>query len=291
LVEMDGSRVWLVTGAGRGIGRALADAALAAGDRVVATTRRADVLVDLATQHPSTLEVAILDVRDRRAVHDAVDRAAQRWGRLDVLVNNAGYGLVGAVEELTEPDARAILDTDFFGALWASQAAVPHMRRQGHGHIVQISTIGAVGSMPTMGMYNAAKWALEGFSEALAGEVGQFGIRVTIAELGGFATDWAGASMQFAEPIAAYDGLRTDLFGTPTVPWVVPDEADPTTDAPPHLAAAAVLAHVDADDGPLRLLVGDDAPHYVSLALGSRRDDYARDPRFSWPGRPGDQEG
>jgi NAD(P)-dependent dehydrogenase (short-subunit alcohol dehydrogenase family) len=281
-------RVWFITGAGRGLGRAFAAAALDAGDCVVGTVRRSGVLTDLMDRYPRTLAVLPLDVRDRAAVAATVDRAIERFGHLDVVVNNAGYGLVGAIEEVSEADARDILETDLLGALWVTQAVVPHLRERGSGHIVQISTTGGVGSMPMLGMYNAAKWALEGFSEALAAEVAAFGIRVTIAELGGFATDWAGSSMRFAAPVPAYDQLRTSLFGTPSVPWEVPDHA--ASDEPPaegepgpEVAAAALLAHVDRDDGPLRVLIGDDAPHQVALAFAARRDDYERDPRVAWP--------
>ena len=280
-------RVWFITGAGRGLGRAFAEAALAAGDCVVGTVRRPGALDDLIDRHPETLVALPLDVRDRAAVADTVDRAVECFGHLDVVVNNAGYGLVGAIEEVSETDARAILDTDLLGPVWVAQAAVPHMRARGRGHIVQISTTGGVGAMPAFGMYNAAKWGLEGFSEALAGEVAPFGIRVTIAELGGFATDWAGSSMRFAMPIPAYDTLRTSLFGSPVVPWDVADPGQATSPAAsepgPEVAAAILLAHVDRDDGPLRLLVGEDVPGHVALALTARRDDYERDARFAWP--------
>jgi NAD(P)-dependent dehydrogenase (short-subunit alcohol dehydrogenase family) len=284
-------RVWFVTGAGRGLGRAFTTAALEAGDRVIGTARRPDALADLVGRYPASLAVLPLDVRDPAAVAATVDRAIERFGHLDVVVNNAGYGLVGAIEEVSEAEAREIIDTDLLGALWVTRAVVPHMRERGTGHIVQISTVGGVGSMPTLGLYNAAKWALEGFSEALAAEMAGFGVRVTIAELGGFATDWGGSSMRFATPIAAYDELRTSLYGTPAVPW---EEAaasestagardEPPAEPGPEVAAAAVLAHVDRPDGPLRLLVGDDAPGHVALALAARRDDYGRDHRFTWP--------
>jgi NAD(P)-dependent dehydrogenase (short-subunit alcohol dehydrogenase family) len=275
------ARTWFITGAGRGLGRAFVEAALGAGDQVAATVRTARALDDLRDEAADRLHVLPLDVRDRAAVVEAVDAAVAHFGQLDVVVNNAGYGLVGAVEEVTEAEAREILDTDLLGAMWVCQAVLPHLRARASGHIVQISTVGAVGTMPTFGLYNAAKWGLEGFSEALAAEVAPFGIRVTIAELGGFDTDWAGSSMRFAEPLDAYDELRTSIFGSPVVPWPLTDE--PSGDAAPVSAAAALLAHLERDDAPLRLLVGEDAPEHVALALAARRADYERDPRFRWP--------
>jgi NAD(P)-dependent dehydrogenase (short-subunit alcohol dehydrogenase family) len=271
---MSASQTWLITGAARGLGRALTTAALDAGHRVVATVRGEHTL----PAH-DRLIVHCLDVRERRAASKVVARAVGEFGTLDVLVNNAGYGLIGAIEEIDEAAARAIIDTDLFGPLWLSQAAMPVMREQGSGHIVQISTVGAVGTMPTLGLYNAAKWGLEGFSEALAAEARRFGIRVTLAELGGIDTEWATASMQFSPPNPAYDELRTDLFGAATVPWPSAGTGGGTS---PEEAAAAILAHVAADsDSRLRLLVGDDAPGQVAAALTLRLDDYRRDPRFT----------
>lgn len=275
-----GGPVWFVTGGGRGLGRAFVTAALEAGERVAATVRQPDALADLQAAHGDRLAVEILDVRDRLAAHAAVDRAVDRFGRLDVVVNNAGYGIVGALEELSESEIREHLDTNLLGAIWVSQAALPHLRRQGSGDIVQISTVGAVGSMPTFGLYNAGKWALEGFSEALAAEVAGLGVRVTIAELGGFATDWAWSSLRFAAPLPQYDSLRSKLFGTSEVPWTAEQEAG--DDADPSEAAAALRVHLARADRPLRLLVGDDAPEQVAAALAARRQDYRQDPRFSW---------
>jgi NAD(P)-dependent dehydrogenase (short-subunit alcohol dehydrogenase family) len=302
----DGDRgheaVWLVTGAGRGLGRALVEAVLDGGDRVVAGVRRTDALVELVERHGDRLLVVRHDVRERSEAFAAVAAAVERFGGLDVVVNNAGYGLVGTIEEVSAAEAQDIVATDLFGALWTTQAALPQLRAQGRGHIVQISTVGAVGTMPSLGLYNAAKWGLEGFSEALAAEVAGFGIRVTIAEVGGVDTDWAGPSMRFASPIGAYDELRTALFGTAEVPWPTASGADagpevsgdPEPDATaaeddgagatPAEAASAIVAHVRAADGPLRLLVGEDAPVHVAAALALRRDDYARDGRFTWPG-------
>lgn len=185
----------MITGANRGLGRALTLAALAAGHAVVATVRGAHSL----PAH-ERLSVHTLDVRDRAAAHAAVTEAATAWGRLDVLVNNAGYGLIGAIEEASEAEARSLVDTNLLGPLWLSQAAIPLMRAQGSGHIVQISSVGAVGTMPTLGLYNSTKWGLEGFSEAMAAEVRGFGISVSLIEPGSLETEWAGSSMRFSSP-------------------------------------------------------------------------------------------
>lgn len=271
---MNSNQTWLVTGANRGLGRALAEAALDAGHSVLATVRGAHNLAE-----HERLVVHQLDVREHDQAREVVARAVAQFGGLDVLVNNAGYGLIGAIEEVDEREAREIVDTDLFGALWLSQAAVSVMREQGAGDIVQISTVGAVGTMPTMGLYNAAKWALEGFSEALAAEVRDFGVRVTLAELGEINTEWATTSMRFSAPHPAYDELRSSLFGTPEVPWPLDGTGGGTS---PRDAAAAILAHVaDSTDTRLRLLVGDDAPAQVFAALENKRLDYEVDPRFA----------
>lgn len=279
---MSEARVWFVTGAGRGLGRAFVEAALGAGDRVVATLRRPEVLTTLAAAHPAALRVLPLDVRDRAAVLATVDAARACFGRLDVVVNNAGYGLVGTIEEVSEAEARAQLETNLFGALWVTQAVLPVLRAQRAGHIVQISSVGGVGTMPAFGLYNASKWALEAFSEALAAEVADLGIRVTIAELGGFATDWAWGSMQFARGRPAYDPLRERTFGVAQLPWDQSQQSSDTSAAPAE-AARALLAHVARADGPLRLLVGADAPEHVTMALAVRREDYRKNPGFTWP--------
>ncbi|GGK97964.1 SDR family NAD(P)-dependent oxidoreductase [Nocardia jinanensis] len=281
------TRTWFITGANRGLGRAFTEAALAHGDHVVGTARDPRTLDDLAQER---LTVLPLDVRDRESVRATVEEAFAVTGTLDIIVNNAGYGLVGAVEEFSEIEIRDQMDTNFYGAVWVSQAAIPHLRAQGHGHIVQISTVGAVGSMPLFGMYNAGKWALEGFSAALADELRPFGIAVTIAQLGGFATDWAGTSMRFAAPNLAYADVRTAILGTADYPdphaapaaAEVAEEAE-WVDADPAVAAAAVLELVDLPHPPLRKIIGPGAQQMVAMALDQRRLDYARDPEFSWP--------
>lgn len=266
-------QTWMITGAGRGLGRALAEAALEAGHTVVATVRGEHELPD-----HERLTVMTLDVRDRAAARDTVRRAVEHLGRIDVLVNNAGYGLIGSVEESSEDDIRAIMDTNLLGPLWLSQAVIPVMREQGGGHIVQISTVGAVGTMPLLGLYNSTKWGLEGFSEAMAAEVERFGIRVSLIEPGALDTAWAGPSMRFSSPSEVYNEQRTELFGTAEVPWPEGESGDATT---PEDAATAILEHVASDgDQRLRVLVGDDAPEQVAAALDLRRQDYARDLRF-----------
>ncbi|WP_433201498.1 SDR family NAD(P)-dependent oxidoreductase [Nocardia sp. CA-107356] len=279
------TRTWFITGANRGLGRAFTLAALADGDRVVATARDPRSMADIDNDR---LTVLPLDVRDRGRAIAAVDKAFEIAGSIEVIVNNAGYGLVGAVEELTEAEIRAQLDTNFYGALWVSQAAVPHLRKQGSGHIVQISTVGAVGSLPLFSMYNASKWALEGFGASLADELRPFGIHVTLAQLGGFDTDWAKSSMKFATALPAYAELRTGILGMPdypepTTPPPVTDVESEWVEAAPEVAAAELIALVNMPNPPVRKVIGPGAHQMVAMALDQRRQDYLTDPEFSWP--------
>jgi NAD(P)-dependent dehydrogenase (short-subunit alcohol dehydrogenase family) len=241
---------------------------------VVATARDATTLRDLEAAHPGRAAALQLDVTDREAAVESVARAVDRFGRIDVVVNNAGYGLMGAVEEITEDQARAQMETNFFGALWLTQAVIPQLRAQGSGHIIQISSVGAVGAMPTFGLYNASKWALEGFSASAAEELRPFGISVTMAQLGGFDTDWARSSMRFATANTAYDETRLAILGTAAYP-------DPS--APPAEAAAALLALADNPHPPVRQIIGTGAHQMVNMALAARRVDYEADAEFVWP--------
>ncbi len=271
---MTSSKTWMITGASGGLGRALVARVLAAGHTVVATVRPGKEL----PAH-DRITVLPLDVRDREAARAAVETAAARGGGLDVLVNNAGYGLIAGIEEASEAEVRAIVETDMLGPLWLSQTAVPLMRARGSGRIVQISTVGGVGVMPLLGLYNAAKWGFEAFSEALAAEVRAFGVRVSIIQPGALDTDWAGSNMRFAEALPAYDDLRTGLFGRAEIPW--PTSPEPTGGTRPEDAAEQIFAHVcDDGDERLRVLIGEDAPVQVRAALDGRLADYARDPRF-----------
>ncbi|KAB8170947.1 SDR family NAD(P)-dependent oxidoreductase [Streptomyces sp. 3MP-14] len=240
-------RVWLITGASRGLGRAFAEAALAAGDRVVAISRTVGSMDDLAAAHRDRLLSFSLDVTDRAAVFAAVAEAVARFGRLDVVVNNAGFLTMGMVEELTEEQARAQFEVNFFGALWVSQAVLPTLREQGSGHIVQISSIGALAGHPLTGIYGASKSALEGMSEALAAEVAEFGVKLTIVEPGGYWTDLYTTGLVATEPQPQYAPLRAELERR---------FAEGSVDSPPDLAARALLALVEAEDPPLHLLLG-----------------------------------
>jgi NAD(P)-dependent dehydrogenase (short-subunit alcohol dehydrogenase family) len=239
-------KTWFITGASRGFGRAWARAALQRGDRVAGSARDVSTLDDLAAAHPDTLLPLTLDVTDRAAAFAAVAAAHERFGRLDVVVNNAGYGLFGAIEEVDEAQARAQLDTNLLGALWVTQATLPILRGQRSGHVLQVSSIGGIAAFPLVGVYNASKWGLEGFSEALAAEVAPYGIAVTLVEPGPYATDWAGSSGVYATAIDAYDDLRAARAAAAS------DRPSPR----PEVTAQAILDLVDADEPPLRLFLG-----------------------------------
>jgi len=242
-------KTWFITGTSRGFGREWALAALGRGDQVVATARDAEANRDLHEGYGERALVLPLDVTDRGAVFEAVRRAHEHFGRLDVVVNNAGYGQFGMIEELSEHELRAQIETNLFGALWVTQATLPILRQQGSGHFLQVSSIGGISAFPNIGAYHASKWALEGFSQALAGEVRAFGIRVTLIEPGGFSTDWGGSSAKHAQPLAAYDGVRAE--------WARFRAARSQTPGDPAASARAVLKIVDADEPPLRVFFGD----------------------------------
>jgi NAD(P)-dependent dehydrogenase (short-subunit alcohol dehydrogenase family) len=242
------SKVWFITGTSKGFGHIWAAAALERGDRVAATARDIDTLSGLVEQYGDAILPIALDVTDKAAIDAAVTRAHDRFGRLDVVVNNAGYGLFGTIEEIDEAQARAQMETNLFGPLWVTKAALPYLREQGSGHIIQVSSIGGVQAFPTLGLYHASKWALEAFSQSLAAEVRDFGIKVTIVEPTGYTTDWAGPSSVQAEHIAAYDGVRAQREQTRA--------ATPAGRGNPEATGPAILELVDAAEPPLRVFFG-----------------------------------
>ena len=246
------NRTWFITGASRGFGRSFVQAALAAGDRVAATARDTSSLDDLVAEHGDSILPVELDVTDRDAAFAAVRNAHDHFGRLDVVVNNAGYGVSGAIEELSEQQARSQFEVNLFGALWVTQAALPIMREQRSGWIVQVSSIGGLAAFPLTGIYHASKWALEGFSETLRQEVEAFGIKILMVEPSGFRTDWAGSSMDRADPIDAYQEI--DQIAERRASQQ--EENNGSQPGNPELAARALLDTLNRDDPPFRLLLG-----------------------------------
>ena len=260
------SKVWFITGTSRGIGRAFAEAALERGDKVAASARNVAVLDDLVAKYGDEAVLPLaLDVTDKAAVAGAVAAAHEKFGRLDVVVNNAGYGLFGMVEEITEQQVRDQLETNFFGAFWVTQAVLPILRAQGSGHIVQISSVGGVAAFPSLGAYQASKWALEGFSDSLSQEVAGLGIKVTIVEPAGFSTDWAGSSATHSELNPAYDQVREVLMA----------QMGNARYSEPANAGAALLQIVDAENPPLRVFFGTDGMEIVEPIYAQRLQTWA----------------
>lgn len=246
------SQVWLITGSSRGLGRSLAEAVLAAGHQLVATARKPEQLSDLAAKYGDKVRAVALDVTDPSAARNAIQTAIDTFGRLDVLVNNAGYGNIAAIETGIDEDFREQMDTNFYGVVNVTKAALPVLRKQRSGHIIQISSIGGRLGAPGLAAYQSAKWAVEGFSEVLAKEVSPFGVKVTIIEPGGFRTDWAGSSMQIAEVHEDYH-QTVGLFAEHSRIRNGQQPGDPDK-------AAQVILHVaDMEKPPLRLLLGSDA--------------------------------
>ena len=235
-----------ITGASRGFGKIWAEAFLKRGDKVVVTARNTDTVADLVSKYGDAVLAIQLDVNNRADSFAAIQKAKAHFGQIDVLINNAGYGLFGTIEETSEQEAREQIETNVFGSLWLTQAVLPVMRAQGSGHIIQVSSILGITTLPVLGIYNASKFAVEGLSETLASEVKDFGIKVSLVEPNGFSTEWAGASAIYSESIAAYDqvkadfqvGLVDEIFGIP------------------EATAEAVLKLVDAENPPLRLFLG-----------------------------------
>jgi NAD(P)-dependent dehydrogenase (short-subunit alcohol dehydrogenase family) len=239
-------KTWFITGTSKGFGRVWTNAALARGDRVVATARDPRALDDLVAEFGALILPLPLDVDDTDSVEAAVAAALEHFGRLDVVVNNAGSGLFGAVEEISDQQARALMETNFFGTLRVTKAVLPHLRQQRSGRILQVSSIGGVLAFPGVGLYHASKWALEGLSQALAAEMAPFGVKVTLIEPVGYATDWVQTAVR-ADPLPAYEPIRAAHADNPVRTRLGSLEA----------TGPAILDLVDADDPPLRVFFGD----------------------------------
>ncbi|RFC71597.1 oxidoreductase [Streptomyces sp. AcE210] len=273
------AKVWLVTGANSGFGRAITEAAVAAGDVVVATARNASALDDLVVAHPDQVEALTLDVTDTAGIGTAVADVVARHGRIDVLVNNAGRSHVGAAEETTDAELRGLFDVHFFGPAALVRAVLPHMRVRRSGAIVQMSSMGGQMSFAGFSAYSGTKFALEGFSEALAAEVGPLGIKVLVVEPGAFRTSLFGNTSVSAEldDYAATVGPTRRMVGG----------GDGEQPGDPAKAAAAIITALDADVTPLRLPLGDDAVEAVVGHLDAVRTEIgawekvARDTAFS----------
>ncbi|SFK54869.1 SDR family NAD(P)-dependent oxidoreductase [Lysobacter sp. cf310] len=258
------SQVWLVTGSSRGLGRQIVEAALAAGERVVATARDPDSLADLVARYPGQVRAVALDVTDATAARAAVQTAIEAYGRLDVLVNNAGYGELAPFEQTDEAAFRAQIDTNFYGVVNLTRAALPVMRSQRGGRILQISSVGGRIGAPGLSAYQAAKWAVGGFSEALSQEVAPFGIRISVLEPGGMRTGWGEIASRnlpeiwpdYRPSVGALAELLSHYLGN--------ENGDPAK------VALAVLTVARMEDPPLHLLLGSDALHYVDAAESAR---------------------
>jgi short-subunit dehydrogenase len=240
------SKTIFITGASRGFGKIWTEAFLKRGDKVAATVRDLNSLKELAKQYGDALLSIKLDVTNQADCFAAVKKAQERFGTIDVLINNAGYGLFGTIEETSEQDARNLFETNVFGLLWVTKAAIPVMRQQGKGHIIQVSSVLGVNPLPLMGMYSASKFAMEALSETLAIEVKDFGINVTLVEPNAYATDFSNNSAVYAQSMTEYDqlkkafqsGLTDDMLGIP------------------EATVKAIYTLIDSPQPPLRLFLG-----------------------------------
>ncbi|NEA37523.1 oxidoreductase [Streptomyces sp. SID13031] len=263
------SKTWLITGSSRGLGRELTQAVLASGDRVVATARKPEQLADLVARYGDQIRAVALDVTDPEAAKRAVQTAIDEFGGLDVVANNAGYANSAPIEETPDDDFRAQLETNLFGVVNVTKAALPHFRTQRAGHFLQFSSIGGrVGGTPGMGAYQTAKFAVEGFSEVLSNEVKPFGVKVTIVEPGAFRTDWGGSSMAIAAVGADYEQTVGELNRYRA-------KVDGQQPGDPAKAAKAIVDIVTEAEPPLRLLLGKDALEHADRASRSRAEEAA----------------
>lgn len=242
----ENTRVWFITGASSGLGYEFTKKALESGEKVVGVARNIEKLNELKYQFEGMLLPLSLDVTDRSAVFTTVETAIKHFGRIDIVINNAGNMVLGMIEEFSEDEVRSQMETNFYGAIWICQAAMPYLRTQGSGHIIQISSIGGLITGPMSGIYSASKFALEGFSEALAQEAAHFGVKVSIVEPGGYWTNLY-LKMSFTTQNKEYDSLREKL---------AQQNSTESVDSDPKLAAEAIMKLVNSENPPLRLILG-----------------------------------
>jgi len=260
-------KIWFITGASRGFGRIWAEAAPARGDKVAATARNVDALTDLTDRFGTAVLPLSLDVTDITQVSQALEQAHTHFGRLDVVLNNAGYTLVGTVEEASDADIRAVFDANFFGTVHVVQAALPYLRAQGSGHIVTVSSSLGIGPLPLVGFYCATKAAVESIHESLAPEVKSFGIKVTLIEPGAYATEFASsASLKMTAGLDAYDSFRQQVMGG------LAGEVR----GDPQATAEAILTVVDAEDPPLRFALGSTVLPMARVVYADRLASWAK---------------
>ena len=244
--NVENTRVWFITGAISGLGYEFTKKVLESGDKVVGVARNIEKLNELKYQFEGMLLPLSLDVTDRSAVFTTVETAIKHFGRIDIVINNAGNMVLGMIEEFSEDEVRSQMETNFYGAIWICQAAMPYLRTQGSGHIIQISSIGGLITGPMSGIYSASKFALEGFSEALAQEAAHFGVKVSIVEPGGYWTNLY-LKMSFTTQNKEYDSLREKL---------AQQNSTESVDSDPKLAAEAIMKLVNSENPPLRLILG-----------------------------------
>lgn len=259
-------RVWFITGCSTGFGRTLAEEVLERGERVVATARDPEQVQEFEDNYPEQARAVRLDVTDRDEVRSAVEEAVDAFGRIDVVVNNAGYGYLGGIEEVEEEEMRRQIEINLFGVLNVTRAVLPQMREQRSGHFVNISSVGGFVGVPGFGIYNATKFGVEGISEALAIEAEPLGIKVTIVEPGAFRTDWAGRSLSSAPEIEDYK----DTVGG-TREFIENENGNQQGD--PQLGAKAMIAAVEAEEPPMRLPLGQDSLDQIREKLDSVRQE------------------
>ncbi|QKJ31343.1 SDR family NAD(P)-dependent oxidoreductase [Mucilaginibacter mali] len=263
------TKIWFITGSSRGLGRSLTEAVLATGDKVAATARNTDALKDLVERYPGQIYPVQLDVTDYPKVHQAVADVVAHFGRIDVLMNNAGFGIVGAAEAFTDEQVRSQLETNLYAPIEVSRAVIPYMRKQGGGRILQISSVGGRVGNAGITIYQAAKFGLSGFSEGLAKELAPLDIKVTCVEPGGFRTDWAGASMTYATRMPEYDDTvnkRADLFES--------GKFIPMGD--PEKAAKAMIDLAAHPEPPIHLVLGSEAAGMVKQANTAREAEFEK---------------